>query len=101
MMPLNQYAGSGSGFGSFLGGTKDFLDFGLTSWAKIEQFNAAKDSNPNAQKQLADVDQQPAPVVHQTTAQPASETMVFGFPQKTVIAGFGLMLVAALLLRGK
>lgn len=100
-MPLNQYGGSDSGFGSFLGGAKDFLDFGLTSWAKIEQFNAIKDANPNAQKQLADIDQQPAPVVHTTVAQPASETMVFGLPQKTVIAGFAALLVVGLVLRRK
>ena len=100
MIPLNQYSES-SGFGSFVGGTKDFLDFGLSSWAKIEQVNALKDANPNTQNQLAEIDQQPAPVVHQTVAQPASETMVFGLPQKTVIAGFAVMLAIGLILRGK
>ncbi|ABV36807.1 hypothetical protein Ssed_2198 [Shewanella sediminis HAW-EB3] len=100
MMPINQYGSTDSGLGGAWGGALDFLDLGLNKWAQIEQVNALKDSNPKAQNQLAEVDQQPLPVVHQPAPKPA-ETMVFGLPQKTVIAGFAVLLVVGLALRGK
>ncbi|BAJ02158.1 hypothetical protein [Shewanella violacea] len=96
MMPLNQYGST-----DIWGGTKDFLDFGLASWAKIEQVNAIKDSNPHTQNQLAEIDQQIQPVVHQPVATPPAQTMVFGLPQNTVVAGFAALLVVGLLLRGR
>ena len=100
-MPINQYGSADSGLGGAWGGALDFLNLGVNSWAKIEQVNALKDSNPRTQNQLAEVDQQVQPVVHQPVATAPAQTMVFGLPQSTVIAGFAALLVVGLLLRGK
>lgn len=100
MVPaLNQYGSDGMDFGSFLGGTKDFLDFGMDSWGKIEQINAVRDSNSNSQNQLAEVDQQVQPVVHQAPVTPAP-TMIGGFSQKAIIGGLVAVVILGLIVRG-
>jgi hypothetical protein len=97
---LNQYAEDAAPT-NWAYGAKDFLDFGLNSWAKVEQINAVKDTRKTSANPLADVDQQPALVVSKQEAAPAGEVMVWGYPQKNVIAGFGLLLIVGLFLRGK
>jgi len=101
MVPeLNQYGSTETGWGNFIGGTKDFLDFGMDSWGKIEQINAIRDSNSSNQNQLAEVDQQVQPVVHQAPAAAPAPTMIGGFSQKTIIGGLVAVVILGLIVRG-
>ena len=100
MMPINQYGSSDSGLGGAWGGALDFLNLGVNSWAKIEQINALKDSNPRTQNQLAEVDQQVQPVVHQPVNVAGAQTEAFNkmlgqFGKAALLIG-GLILVVRL-----
>lgn len=92
---------------SIWGNVSTGLDALIGGWAKVEQIKAAKASTGQArveQSMTPEYDNGAAVVVEapkrQTTAA-ASETLVFGIPQKTLLMGFGGLLVLGLVMRGK
>lgn len=90
--------------GGFWDGANSFLGNALKMWGDYEKVKAVKSSNGITQKEhmnTAELDNGAAVLVDAPktqTAQPR-EPMVFGLPQKTVLYGFGGLLVVALVMK--
>ncbi|AAD43550.1 virion structural protein [Pseudoalteromonas phage PM2] len=89
---------------SVWGNVSTGLDALISGWARVEQIKAAKASTGQGRVEQAmtpELDNGAAVVVEapKKAAQP-SETLVFGVPQKTLLLGFGGLLVLGLVMRG-